>query len=61
MKEDLKEIGLDYLTFEDIKLLKKYKMRKIIKEACSNTAFNYLIQKKGSKMENLKYFDNQIK
>ena len=38
-----------------IKNIKKVKIKKLVKKACSNAAFEYLVSKKGSKMENLNY------
>ena len=53
--EDLKELGMDDLTFGDMKAIKKEKMKAMVKKACSELALQYLTSKKGSKMENLKY------
>ena len=54
ISDDLAEFGLDYLGFSDIREMKKYKFKKLVKETLINTVINYLESIKGSKTTNIK-------
>ena len=55
--QDLEDLGLGGLTFNDISVKSKYQMKKIVKAATKKTAFEYLIVKKEemSKLKDLRY------
>ena len=54
MKKDLCDFGIKQYSFQQISVLKKYKWKNIIKEACKNAAFKYLIQETKDNMGNTK-------
>ena len=62
VKKDLKEIGLEYMSFENIKNMKKEQFRSLIKMKCKITSFEYLQKKKEpkSKMSKIKYHELNI-
>ena len=49
VKDDLQTLGLDYLTFHNIKAMKKKYFQSLIKTKTKSTAFKYLIEEKESK------------
>ena len=59
VKEDLISFDLNYLSFDDIKNLKKEDFKKIVKKARKNAALKYLLKEKeekcANKMSKLKY------
>ena len=59
VKDDLKLFNLNHLSMDTIKLMKKKRFKKVVREACKNAAFKYLINEKEdkckSKMTKLKH------
>ena len=57
VKEDLKQLGLEYLTLNNIKFMKKEHFRALVKIKCQKEGFNYLMEEKEpkSKMTSLSY------
>ena len=57
VQEDMNDLGLENITWDEIENMSKYKFKKQVKEAMIDTAFQDLIDAKNklSKMKNLKY------
>ena len=59
VKENLKELGLDYLSLKQIKSMKKSTFRALVKKKCRKMALEYLLKEKESraksKLKNLQY------
>ena len=57
VKKDLETFQLDHLTFPEIKKMKKYKLKKIVKKALKKKAFEYLQVEKNrkNKIKNIQY------
>ena len=63
IKKDLLEFNLNHLSFESIKAMKKAKFKTIVKKACKENAFKYLISiKEGkTKLDNCEYKELKIR
>ena len=62
VQNDLKEIGLNYLSLIDIKSMKKATFKRLLKEKINDTALKYLLEgnEKMSKLNNLKYYQLKL-
>ena len=49
IKEDLKELGLEYLSFTNIKNMKKEQFRSLLKTKAKRASFKYLMEEKETK------------
>ena len=58
VKEDLKSLGLNY-TVDELGLIKKVNLKRLVKEACRKTAFTFLTseikRKNMTKLQNIQY------
>lgn len=59
----MEDFGLGYLDLIDIKSMKKYKFKKVIKEKCRDIAFKYLLEdnEEKSKLKELKYYQLSLR
>ena len=50
VKDDLELLQLNKFTLEDLKVMKKYKLKKILKENLKKIALNFLLKEKHEKV-----------
>ena len=62
IKEDLKQIGLDHLSFKEIRNEKKNSFKKLVKEKCRDLAFKMLLKESEgkSKMKTVRVLEDNF-
>ena len=65
VKENLSELGLDCYSLNDIKIMKKYKFKNLVRSSCQDVAFrelkNKTKEKNLTKIKNIKYDNFEMK
>ena len=65
VKENLSELGLDCYSLNDIKIMKKYKFKNLVRSSCQDVAFRELKNKTKEKnlikIKNIKYDNFEMK